>query len=142
MIEQHSWLIRQVQLIIKIKYMKKICSLLIIIVLFSCDKKTSSMTVEDYDLADIETVSNDNLSETEGIEDGTHSADIEYYNPDTGHTANYTLDVRVRNGKLVEIEFENGGWLDESHFSAPDISDGSASFTDDEGREFNVKILK
>ncbi|USL96293.1 hypothetical protein D1J36_004105 [Riemerella anatipestifer] len=87
----------------------------------------------------------ENISSQENgdeLEDGTYSSDIDCYNPNTGHSSTYTLDVKVRNGRLTEIEWENGGWLDESHFTAPDISDGTASFTDDEGREFTVTLTE
>jgi hypothetical protein len=40
------------------------------------------------------------------------------------------------------IHFPNGGWLDDSHFDPPDISEGSASFTSDRGYEYDVQILR
>lgn len=74
--------------------------------------------------------------------DGEYCAEIDYYNPDTGTSSTYTLPVEVENGELIRIEWSNGGWLDSSHFSPPDISDGTASFGDDRGREFEVKLLE
>lgn len=74
--------------------------------------------------------------------DGEYCAEIDYYNPDTGTSSTYTLPVEVENGELIRIEWSNGGWLDSSHFSPPDISDGTASFDDDRGREFEVKLLE
>lgn len=88
---------------------------------------------------EIETTSTD-YDTYSNIEDGVHSAEVEVYNPNTGHTGTYTLDVEVENGELVKIYWDNGGWLDESHFTATDISNGTASFTDDEGREYEVTI--
>ena len=77
----------------------------------------------------------------EEYDDGTYCAEIDYYNPNTGTQSTYTLPIEVEDEELVKINFSNGGWLDESHFIAPDISDGTASFEDDEGREFEVEIL-
>lgn len=72
---------------------------------------------------------------------GEHCAEVEYYNPKTGKHSEYTLKVQVQNGKLTKIYWENGGWLDESHFEAPYISDGTATFEDDRGREFEVELI-
>lgn len=72
---------------------------------------------------------------------GKHCAEVDYYNPKTGKQSNYTLKVQVEDGELTKIYWENGGWLDESHFDAPDISDGTATFTDDRGRVFEVELL-
>ena len=133
--------------------MKKIFLITAIAVLCaSCGKEKSIPNAEDFDMAEVENTSSQEnekpyqedmeISNEDELEDGTYPANIDYYNPNTGQSSTYTLDVKVRNGRLVEIEWENGGWLDESHFTAPDITDGTASFTDDEGREFTVTIAK
>lgn len=96
-------------------------------------------TVLNNDTYEEENSSSDEEEES-GYKDGKYSANIDYYNPETGTSSTYTLNVKVRNERLVEIEWENGGWLDETHFSSVDISDGRASFTDDRGREFDVKL--
>ncbi len=72
--------------------------------------------------------------------DGEYCAEIQYYNRNTGKHSTYTLPVEVENGKLVKIRWKNGGWLDESHFTAPDISDGTASFTSDKGYKYEVEL--
>ena len=131
--------------------MKKILLITAITVLcVSCGKEKSIPNPDDFDMAEVENTSSQEnekpyqvdieISNEDELEDGTYPANIDYYNPNTGQSSTYTLDVKVRNGRLVEIEWENGGWLDESHFTAPDISDGTASFTDDEGREFTVSL--
>jgi len=73
--------------------------------------------------------------------DGTYCAEIDYYNSRTGTHSTYTLPVEIGDDKLVKIYWTNVGWLDESHFYAPDISDGTASFIDDREIEFEVEIL-
>ncbi len=79
--------------------------------------------------------------ESRRIEDGTYSADVEYYNPDTGYSSNYTLDVEVQDGCVVEIEFPNGGYLDDSHIDPTELDeDGNCTVYDDEGREYVIHI--
>jgi hypothetical protein len=90
-----------------------------------------------------DTYSSHNNSETEkdGYADGTYYASVKYDNPETGTQSSYTLNVEIEGGELVKIYWPNGGWLDDTHFSPPDISDGSTSFTSDRGVEYTVKIL-
>jgi len=42
--------------------------------------------------------------------------------------------------KLKKKYGNKRGWLDDSHFSPTDISDGTASFTDDRGYEYRVEL--
>lgn len=73
--------------------------------------------------------------------DGMYCASVEYYNPNTGTSSTYTLNIEVESDNLVTIHWPNGGWLDESHFISEDISSGTCSFTSDKGYEYNVTIL-
>lgn len=78
-----------------------------------------------------------------GVEDGTQTARVDYYNPETGYDASYTLNVEVENCQVVQIDFNNGGYLDEDHIEPADIDeDGDASIEDDRGRSFEVHIDK
>jgi major membrane immunogen (membrane-anchored lipoprotein) len=73
--------------------------------------------------------------------DGTYSADVEYTNPDTGYNTTYTLDVEVKDCDVVQIDFPNGGYLDNDHIDPTNIdADGNASIEDDRGRTFDVHI--
>lgn len=75
------------------------------------------------------------------FDDGEHYASIDYYNPETGHRATYDLSVEVEDCEVTQINFNNGGWLDDSHISPTEIDeDGEASVTDDRGREFEIHI--
>lgn len=75
------------------------------------------------------------------IEDGTYSADVDYYNPDTGYSSNYTLDVEVQDGCVVVIDFPNGGYLDDSHIDPTELDkDGNCTVYDDKGREYEIHI--
>lgn len=105
-----------------------------IAILPSC---TESSSYSEYqDTAEAE---EDNNSGNE-YEDGVWCADVEYYNPNTGTRNNYDLEVEVENDELIQIEWPNGGWLDDSHFSAEDISSGECSFTSDRGYEYTITL--
>lgn len=76
----------------------------------------------------------------DGYSDGTYCAEIEYYYSKTGTRSTYTLEVEIEDNELTIIHWPNGGWLDDSHFYPPDISDGFAEFESDEGVEYSVEI--
>jgi ribosomal protein L37E len=73
--------------------------------------------------------------------DGTYCADVSYHNPNTGTSNTYTLNVEVENNELVKINWPNGGWLDDSHFSPQELDEnGYCSFESDKGYEYTVQI--
>ena len=74
-------------------------------------------------------------------EDGTYCAIVDYYNPNTGTSSSYTLNVEIESDELIIIYWPNGGWLDESHFSPEDISNGSCDLISDKGYEYIVTII-
>jgi hypothetical protein len=78
----------------------------------------------------------------EGFEDGIYCAEVDYYNPNTGTSSEYNLEVEVKSSEVTTIYWRNGGWLDEDHFT-PELLDeqGSCSFTSDRGYEYTVQIL-
>lgn len=71
---------------------------------------------------------------------GTYCAEVEYYNPNTGTRNTYDLDVEVEDGYLVQINWPNGGWLDETHFTSEDISSGECEFRSDKGYRYTVTL--
>lgn len=78
-----------------------------------------------------------------GIEDGTHLATVNYFNPDTNYSATYSLQVEVEDCEVIQIDFPNGGYLDNDHIDPSEIDeDGNASVEDDQGRSFEVNIDK
>jgi hypothetical protein len=116
--------------------------LLLVFLLSACQNKNEQSlnqhraivtTLNEYDEEDAEATEDE-------YPDGTWCADVEYYNPRTGTDNTYTLDVEVEDGELIQINWPNGGWLDESHFSPEDISSGECSFTSDEGYEYTVTL--
>jgi len=82
-----------------------------------------------------------NYSGRNGYEDGTYCAEIDYYYSETGTSSTYTLEVEIENNELTIIHWPNGGWLDDSHFLPPDISDGEVSFTSYRGVDYTVRII-
>lgn len=75
------------------------------------------------------------------FKDGTHSASVGYRNPKTEHTAKYELKVHVKDCRVIQIDFPNGGWLDEDHIPATQINENKeAVLKDDKGREWKVRL--
>jgi hypothetical protein len=79
-------------------------------------------------------------TKTYGYEDGTYCADVEYYYSKTGTRSKYTLKIEIEDNYLVKILWPNGGWLDDSHYTQPEIDDGTAEFTSDAGVEYTVEV--
>lgn len=105
---------------------------LIFIGFSSCDSSEKSFAREEFS---IEGQSED------GFEDGTYCANVTYHNPNTGTTSDYTLDVEVSNNQVIRINWSNGGWMDEDHFSPETLSDtGHCSFESDKGYEYTIQI--
>ena len=79
--------------------------------------------------------------EKEGFEDGTYSATVDYYNPETGYSATYTLDVEVEDNQVTIIYFPNDGYLDDDHIWPDELdADGFVSIEGEEGRTYDVQI--
>ena len=77
----------------------------------------------------------------DGYEDGTYCANVDYYNPNTGTSNTYTLEVEVEDNQVTQIYWGNGGWMDEDHFYAQDLDDnGYCSFSSDKGYDYTIQI--
>lgn len=124
--------------------MKKIYFLLLLSLLLGCKKNESSASTDVQTIYTSPENSDAGFTEEESgsdeISDGTYCAEVEYYNPNTGTRHTYDLDVEVEGGYLVRIDWPNGGWLDETHFSSEDISSGECSFTSDRGYRYTVTL--
>jgi len=76
-----------------------------------------------------------------GYQNGTHCADVEYFNPNTGTRNKYILQVEVSDNKVVKILFGNGGWLDDSHMTPPKLDeDGKCRITSDKGYIYDIQL--
>jgi hypothetical protein len=78
----------------------------------------------------------------EGYEDGTYTASVDYYNPETGYSATYTLEVEVFDNEVTVIYFPNDGYLDEDHIWPTALNSfGYASVDGENGKTYEVQIL-
>ncbi len=78
----------------------------------------------------------------DGYEDGTYLASVDYYNPETGYSATYTLNVEVVDNEVTVIYFPNDGYLDEDHIWPTALdSYGNASVEGENGKTYDVQIL-
>ena len=119
----------------------------ITILLISCNNSSNKSSNErrsdyyeessDYDYFEEE----DYYEEDEGFEDGTYSASVDYYNPETGYYATYTLDVEVEYNQVTIIYFPNDGYLDDDHIWPDELDDdGFVSIEGEEGKTYDVQI--
>jgi len=75
------------------------------------------------------------------FEDGTYSATVDYYNPETGYSQTYTLDVEVEGCEVVQIDFPNGGWLDSDHITPAELDeDGNCTVDGEDGKTYEIQI--
>lgn len=127
--------------------------LLFIIVLFCVASCTSNAKSKKENDNPEHSYSSSKLSEDENTEesnqnslnctfnDGTYSATVDYSNSETGYSSTYTLDVEVENCQVVQIDFPNGGYLDEDHIAAADLDeDGNATVEGEDEKTYQVKI--
>lgn len=84
----------------------------------------------------------DSTNSIQNILNGIYCVEVDYYKPKKKNNRNYKLNLENRDKSLMKIYFSNGGWLDESHFTPPHLSNGEAFFTDNKGRVFNIEILE
>ncbi len=85
----------------------------------------------------------ENSSDENGckFKDGTHSATVDYYNPETGYSQTYTLNVEVENCEVVQINFPSGGWLDSDHISPAELNeDGYCTIDGEDGKTYEIQI--
>jgi hypothetical protein len=78
-----------------------------------------------------------NKKSTNKFKDGIYCSKILYSNSKTGFSNNYNLNIEIKENKIIKIFFKNG-YIDESHFSAPDLSNERAVITTYEGKIFNI----
>lgn len=86
---------------------------------------------------------NDEYSSSSGCKfyDGTYSATVDYYNPETGYSQTYTLDVEVEDCEVVRIDFPNGGWLDSDHITPAELDeDGTCTVYGEDGKTYRIQI--
>lgn len=122
---------------------KNILLVLFYIFSFSCNTSDNEIEKNQSDHIEYSDEENDNIDETiSDYPDDTYNATVEYYNPNTGTSRTYTLDIDVVNNSVTVIHFNNGGWLDETHIiSGGELDDnGSTEIESDKGYIYKVTI--
>ena len=129
-------------------------SVLLTTIFASCSSKTEKQS-ESYSSSNYDRNSSDYPDEEESneenedftsslgckFEDGTYSATVDYYNPETGYSQTYTLDVEVENCEVVQIDFPNGGWLDSDHITPSELDeDGTCTVYGEDGKTYEIQI--
>lgn len=115
----------------------------IFIILFSSCKSRSKVDDDDYSSSEYENVFyyEDLNSENKTFDDGIYSATVDYYNPETGYSNTYTLDVEVEDNAVVQINFPNGGWLDDDHITPEELDyDGNCTVEGENGKTYDIHI--
>jgi hypothetical protein len=124
------------------------CCLLVLYTLFGCGSSTSpSEPVKHIDGATESNSIDEEESDVEysgcNYDDGTYSANVDYYNDETGFNNTYTLDVDVENCEVIQINFPNGGWLDSDHISPAELDDyGRCTIYGEEGKVYEVEVVE
>ena len=120
----------------------------------SCSSKSEKQS-ESYSTSNYDRSSSDYSDEEENndetddyssssdckFDDGTYSATVDYYNPETGYSQTYTLDVEVEGCEVVQIDFPNGGWLDSDHITPAELDeDGNCTVDGEDGKTYEIQI--
>lgn len=120
---------------------------IILISLLSLSCNNSNDTIESRKEIKVEqnNFNGDDFGENiENLPDDTYAATVDYYNPNTGTSSTYTLNVEVVDNCVRVIHFNNGGWLDETHIiSGGELNeDGSTEIESDKGYIYTVTIYR
>jgi hypothetical protein len=125
---------------------RRICSLAIIICLSTFWTSCGQANDQEYEATSDEYFYDEEVDieeeQDDGYEDGTYLASVDYYNPETGYSATYTLNVEVVDNEVTVIYFPNDGYLDEDHIWSTALdSYGYASVDGENGKTYEVQIL-
>ena len=114
-----------------------------VLLLVRCKSKSTSDSDYKFSRSKISKSYKKNVSNYKGgYLDNTYCATVRYHNPNTSTQSSYTLIVKVENDEIVEIDWPNGGKLDEENFSDAILDEvGHSSFTSDKGYEYEVQII-
>lgn len=77
------------------------------------------------------------LSQSENL----YCVDVDYYNPRTGTESSYRLDAMVSSGRLIELNFPNGGHLDQDDFGNVTFQNGKAIAVIKGGKSYSIQLL-
>ena len=75
------------------------------------------------------------------FENGTYPAFVDYYNPQTGYSASYYLDVEVEYNQITIIYFPNDGYLDDDHIWPEELDENGYAFIyGEDDKSYEVQI--
>ena len=75
------------------------------------------------------------------FENGTYPAFVDYYNPQTGYSASYYLDVEVEYNQITIIYFPNDGYLDDDHIWPDELDENGYAFIyGEDDKSYEVQI--
>ncbi|SDD89839.1 peptidase associated/transthyretin-like domain-containing protein [Riemerella columbipharyngis] len=121
--------------------MKKIILLLIVGLLVACSGKSKRISNDKGGFYSEDYFGEDWQDEGGSYSNGTYTATVDYYNSKTGYSATYTLDVEVEDGQVVQIDFPNGGYLDDDHIAPADLDEhGKTTIYGEDGKEYEIQI--
>jgi hypothetical protein len=121
--------------------MHKLLVIFPLVLLLSCGQKANNRTEVSRPASAKEVDNEANPIKLVAV-DGTHSAAVNYYNPETSYRASYKLNIEVKNGEVSKINFPSGSYLNDMHINPEQLDEeGNATLYDDERREFDVEIV-
>lgn len=112
----------------------------LIILLFSCSstsQQNSTPILEETKTNEYSSKDNQSCR----YENGIYNAIVLYNNQQTGYSQTYTLDVKVENCTVLQINFPNGGHLDKDHITPSYVDEnGRAYIKGEDGKTYDVRI--
>lgn len=112
-----------------------------VLLLVGCKENSHSRYVDERENAFDRQQNEETRSRPCGFDDGSHAANVDYYNSSTGYRASYDLEVEIADCAVIVIYFSNGGRLDNSHIDPADLDeDGNAIVEDDRGRVYEIHV--
>ena len=77
---------------------------------------------------------------------GEYLAEVSYINEKTGHEADYTLNVHVKDNRVIRIEFPDGGYIDSDDFDPVLLTEEGYtihyfSLNEDHDKLYNVHLI-
>jgi len=110
--------------------------------LTSCSQSNDLVSDSNDDSYFYEEESDSDSEVDEGFEDGTYSASVDYYNPETGYSSTYSLEVEVVDNEVTTIYFPNDGYLDDDHIWPSELdASGYVVIDGEDGKTYEVQIL-
>jgi len=67
--------------------------------------------------------------------------DVDYYNSNTGKQSSYRLTAKIDNNQLLELNFPNGGHIDEEDFGTVHFKNNLAITNVKGGKTYRVKRI-